>query len=59
MLIFIKKIVVLSSNEEDIGLFFKSKWEKKKKKSFFKSCENQGFIILKIHGFCFGNVNHC
>jgi hypothetical protein len=36
MLIFIKKIVVLSSNEEDIGLFFKSKWEKKKKKLFQK-----------------------
>jgi len=47
---------MLSSNEEDIGLFFKSKWKKKRKekKSFFKSCENQGFIISKIHGFCFG-----
>jgi hypothetical protein len=31
---------MLSSNEEDIGLFFKSKWKKKRKekKSFFKSC---------------------
>jgi hypothetical protein len=38
-------------------LFFKSKWERKK--SCFKSCKNQGFIISKVHGFCFGNVNHC
>jgi hypothetical protein len=28
--------------------------KKNKKKSFFKSCENQGFIISKIHGFYFG-----
>ncbi len=57
MLIFLKKIVVLSSNEEDISLFFKSKWTRKI--NFFKSCENRGFTISEVHGFCFGNVNHC
>lgn len=56
MIIFLKKIVVLSSNMEDISLLFKSNWTRKR--NFFKSCKNQGFIISKIHGFCFGNVNH-
>jgi hypothetical protein len=37
-----------------ISVCFSNQNGKKKKKNFFRSCENQGFIISKIHGFCFG-----
>jgi hypothetical protein len=40
-----KKISVCFSNQNG---------KRKEKKAFSKSCENQGFIISKIHGFCFG-----